>query len=152
MLAVSLFTQAVIVIALWVVSGGVANAQFSIGPVQMMIFEDGRPCGTLFSPVLAGSYLGMLIIPSTALAMVTVSWLRRQLCYVAVFAGIVGLGLTQTRGAILGLIIGGVAFGTPAVSTRDDSPQEGLVVRDSVNVDQCVARNSADQAARDLRR
>jgi O-antigen ligase len=111
-LAVSLFTQALIVIALWVVSGGVTNASFSIGPVQMMIFDDGRPCGTLFSPVLAGSFLAMLILPSTALAMVTTDRARRRLCYGIVLVGIVGMGLTQTRGAILGLFLGGTVFVT----------------------------------------
>lgn len=110
-LSVSLFIQALIVIGLWVVSGGVSNAKFNIGPVQMFIFEDGRPCGTLFSPVMAGSFLAMLILPSVALAMVTTDKLRRWLCYVAVLTGVVGLGLTQTRGAILGLMAGGLLFG-----------------------------------------
>ncbi len=110
-LAASLFTQAVILIGLWLVSGGATEARFSIGPVQMMIFNDGRPCGTLFSPVLAGSFLAMLILPTTALAMVTISRRRRWLTNLANFTGILGLGLTQTRGAILGLVAGGLFFG-----------------------------------------
>ncbi len=93
------------------VSGGTANVEFNLGPVQMMIFEDGRPCGTLYSPVLAGSFLAMLIIPTSVLTMVTESRWGRILAGAAVGVGVLGLGLTQTRGAVLGLILGGSIFG-----------------------------------------
>lgn len=82
-----------------------------IGPLAFMVWDDGRPCSTMHSPVLAGSFLGLIWLPALAiLTTLEKGWIRVFAVAMVVFGGLAIL-ITQTRGAILTTVVGSTAIG-----------------------------------------
>ncbi|MGD9856828.1 MAG: O-antigen ligase family protein [Planctomycetaceae bacterium] len=91
-------------------SGMAGPREISLGALRVAISEDGRPTGTLLSPVLAGSFLALLIVPAGSLLVVPASKLAKALSIVAVVLGAMAIALTQTRGAIITMVVAAAVF------------------------------------------
>ena len=81
------------------------------GPLALMVWEDGRPCSSMHSPVLAGSFLGLIWLPALAvLTTLEKGWIRILAVAMVILGGLAIL-ITQTRGAILTTVVGSAAIG-----------------------------------------
>lgn len=109
LLAVCVASQSVLIIA---TSGMTGPRELSLGIIRAEIHKDGRPTGTLMSPVLAGSFLALLLIPSGSLLFARVSKPLKALSLLAVTTGALAIAITQTRGAIITMVVATAIFGT----------------------------------------
>ena len=82
-----------------------------IGPLALMVWEDGRPCSTMHSPVLAGSFLALIWILALAVLTTLEKGTIRILAIAMVVLGGLAILITQTRGAILTTVVGSAAIG-----------------------------------------
>lgn len=110
--ATALLVQSLFSIGLAAIGPGSIGRMFSIGPVTFMIWPDGRTACTMRSPVLAGSTMAMLWLPTVALALCKdISKFWRYVAAIATITGVLGILFTQTRGAVLTVIFGsGIIF------------------------------------------
>ncbi len=108
LLAVSVAIQSFIIVG---TSWMIGPRELSLGLVRVAIHGDGRPTGTLLSPVLAGSFLALLIVPAGSLLFAPVSKRAKALSLVATVAGAFAIVLTQTRGAIITMTAASTVFG-----------------------------------------
>ncbi len=105
----SLLIQSFLIFGL--VLTGTPGEETQVGPILLSVWEDGRPAGSMQSPVLAGSVLAITVLPVATLTMLTVSRRTRQLAALATGCGLFAILLTQTRGAILTTVLGGTLIG-----------------------------------------
>ena len=106
-LASALLVQAVVNFGLKALGPSAYGKFFQIGPIRLEVWEEGRVAGTMHSAVLAGSTMAMIWLPTAALGLckdVPKGW--KTLAAVATIAGALGILFTQTRGAILTVLIG----------------------------------------------
>jgi O-antigen ligase len=111
LLACSLGLQAAIIIGSWVVGPQLAGRELSLGPLSVSVWEDGRSCGTLSTPVSAGSYLALLLLPVGSLLLTPVPARVKWLALLAATSGLLAIALTQSRGSLAGVVIAAFVFG-----------------------------------------
>lgn len=90
---------------------GLDETELSIGPIMLTVHEGKRHCGTMHSPVLAGSTLALIWLPVAASTMFVRHRLVWTYVMLATGCGLVAILLTQTRGAILTSAVGGTIIG-----------------------------------------
>jgi O-antigen ligase len=95
---------------------GLDETELSIGPIMLTVHEGKRHCGTMHSPVLAGSTLALIWLPVAASTMFVRHRLVWSYVMLATGCGLVAILLTQTRGAILTSAIGGAIIGLGLLS------------------------------------
>jgi O-antigen ligase len=110
MLAVSMVLQSVTVIACWLRSSQMIGHPISICSVRFEVTDDGRPCGTLCTPVSAGSFIALLLVPVGSLLLTPVSRRVKVIALFALLTGALAIPLTQTRGAIAAVGIAAAVF------------------------------------------
>ena len=96
MLAVSVVLQSVAVIACWLRSSQLMGNPISICSVRFAVTDDGRPCGTLSTPVAAGSYIAFLLVPVGSLVLTPVSRRVKVIALFALLTGALAIPLTQS--------------------------------------------------------
>ncbi|MBX3439314.1 MAG: O-antigen ligase family protein [Planctomycetaceae bacterium] len=84
--------------------------EIGLGPMAISISPEGRPCGTISSPVLAGSFLALLFMPVGCLVTVPVRRRLQVLGFLGATLGALGIVLTQTRGAIITMTVASLIF------------------------------------------
>ena len=107
--------QGVICIGL-IASGRMVGTEVIIGPVSFLVDKDGRAGGTLASPVLAGSLMALVWLPVLALHLYTKNRRVWLFSCIALVLGLLGVFLTQTRGAIITIGIGTTIIGIALLS------------------------------------
>ncbi|MCA9193630.1 MAG: O-antigen ligase family protein [Planctomycetales bacterium] len=107
-LAITLAGQSVLIVLLAALGERAIGADYSIGPMVLSVWPDGRPCGTMHSPVLAGSVLAILWLPVVTLSLVIPGRHLRTFLLAASLLGALAILLTQTRGAIVTIALGTV--------------------------------------------
>ena len=78
---------------------------------MVTVWDDGRPGGTMHSPVLAGSAMAIMWVPVLAL---TLCQKKKSLTRLGLFCtafGMMGILWTQTRGAIITAFLGAMLIG-----------------------------------------
>ncbi len=114
---VALITLGVLMQSLIMIGLRGIGHSLTIATVKMRIDEGvGRVGGTIGSPNGAGSYLAMLIPVCLALASTRVPMVVRIVAGTAAFLGPIALVLTKSRGAWVGLAVGGLVFMCSAVA------------------------------------
>jgi O-antigen ligase len=111
MLAASLALQGTIVVGSWFVAPRLVGSPLSLGPVQVSTWAGNRLCGTLSTPVSAGSYLALLLLPVASLLLAPVAGRVKALALVAVTTGTLALCLTQSRGSVAAVFLASVVYG-----------------------------------------
>lgn len=92
------------------------NTEVSIGPLNLAVHEGRRHCGTMHSPVLAGSTLALIWLPvATSSLFIRNRWLW-AFALLATVSGLIAILLTQTRGAILTSVVGCAIIGLGLLS------------------------------------
>ncbi|MCU0718688.1 MAG: O-antigen ligase family protein [Pirellula sp.] len=82
------------------------DTEVVIGPLNLAVHEGRRHCGTMHSPVLAGSTLALIWLPVVATSLfVRNRWVWFYVM-LATGCGLLAILLTQTRGAILTSAVG----------------------------------------------
>ena len=108
---VTALVQSFIIIGQKAIGESFYGQRVDIGPLALMVWEDGRPCSSMHSPVLAGSFLSLIWLPALAvLTTLEKGWLKYLAIAMVVFGGLAIL-ITQTRGAILTAVVGAAAIG-----------------------------------------
>ena len=107
----ALLVQSFIILWLRSLGESVWGEPFEIGPIVFSVWENGRAAGTMYSPVLAGSFIATLWLLAVVLFTLPIKGLLKWVTLVAVFAAGLALLVTQTRGAILTSAIGCIAIG-----------------------------------------
>lgn len=105
-LGVTVAFQAFLIFGLAALGPSAHGKRFNIGPLLLSVWSDGRPAGSMHSAVLAGSTIGLMWLPLVGLAF---SKVRKHLVWFALatmLAGLLGILLTQTRGAIISSVLG----------------------------------------------
>ncbi len=110
-LAVMLLTQSALVFGLAALGERGFGQRYEYGPLAMVVWDDGRVAGTLISAVVCGAVMAFLWLPVVAMTLTVLSsrcwwWLSATS-----LAGLLAVMLTQTRGAILSMLVGGVMLG-----------------------------------------
>lgn len=108
-LASAMCVQAVIVIGLKAfATPGELNY---FGPLALTVWPDGRPGGTMHSPVLSGSAMAIMWVPVLALTLSVrrTAWVWLGLACTSL--GMMGILTTQTRGAIITAVFGAMVIG-----------------------------------------
>ncbi len=100
---VCLFAVATAIQGLVMIAVRAVGHDIVMGPVTAMASDEGRMGGTIGSPVTGGSFLALMFAPVLSLLMVPVRRELKQLAFVALFLGTIGLVLTQTRGSFIGV-------------------------------------------------
>ncbi len=113
-LAGCLLLQSLIIIGCEAVGTRFGSEIELAGRGRILIDLGGRPGGTCMSPVVAGSFLALLLIPASSLLFAPVSRRLRQFAFVAVCTGTLAVAFTQTRGAIITVVVAAVIFGSVA--------------------------------------
>jgi O-antigen ligase len=111
-LALALVVQAFLIFGLAAMGERAYGERFDIGPLALVVWEDGRVGGSMHSPVVAGSMMAFLWMPVMAYAISNRS-VRRVgwFMFAAIVFGLLGIFLTQTRGALVTMFAGCVWFG-----------------------------------------
>jgi O-antigen ligase len=108
--------QGIVCIGLAASGGRMLGQEVLLGPISFLMDKDGRTAGTLSSPVLAGSLMALVWLPVLAINLSTrlrkVWWIT----FAALALGLVGIFLTQTRGAIVTVGIGSTVIGIGLLS------------------------------------
>lgn len=106
-----LLTQSVLVFGLAALGPSGHGQRYEYGPLAMVVWEDGRVAGTLISAVVCGAVLAFLWLPAVALTLTVRAWGAWCCVAGATLAGLLAVLLTQTRGAILSMMVGGAILG-----------------------------------------
>ena len=104
MLCGSLWIQSVLTMGL--AAFGSAGSTYTFGPIDLVVWDDGRPGSTVHSPVAAGSLMALMWVPVMTLALSAKRSAVRWICIVCTAVGMLAILLTQTRGAILTAAVG----------------------------------------------
>ncbi len=108
-LAATLLVEAMLIF--FAAAIGLDDTEYKLGPLLLKVDAGRRHGGTMHSPVLAGSTLALIWLPVAAsLLFLRQKWTWR-FAMLATVAGLLALLLTQTRGAILTSVVGGVIIG-----------------------------------------
>lgn len=108
--------QGSICIGLAASGGRMLGQEVILGPVSLMVDKGGRTAGSLSSPVLAGSLMALLWLPVLALNLSTRVRRVWLLTLAALMLGLMGIILTQTRGAIITVGVGSTVIGMALLS------------------------------------
>ncbi len=111
-LAVTMLIQSFFIFGLTALGSGAAGNEYTFGPLLLAVWPDGRPAGSMHSPVSAGSVLALLWTPVVALGLCRVTGALRVLMLQAAALGLLAILLTQTRGAILTALVGAILIGS----------------------------------------
>ena len=125
-LAATLVTQCFLIFGLVSLGEAAWGQRFDVGPIALLVWEGGRPAGTMHSAVLAGSVMGMIWLPIMGLSLTSASRTMKRWAIVALAIGLLGIMLTQTRGAIGTTIIGAGVIGFAAL-TRGWLPRQAII-------------------------
>ena len=125
-LAVTLVTQCFLIFGLVSLGEAGHGQRYDIWKIALVVWEDGRPAGTMHSAVLAGSVMGMIWLPILGLSLTSASRKMKRWAVVALAIGLLGIMLTQTRGAIGTTIIGAGVIGFAAL-TRGWLPRQAII-------------------------
>lgn len=106
-IALSVAIESVFVILLRI-AGGTEGAEWIFGPISFMVSVDGRPGGTLHSPVSAGSFLAMWSVSISGLLIAPVRQRIKLAVWISLVLGVLAVALTQTRGAIITVAVAGM--------------------------------------------
>lgn len=114
-LATTIFVQSLLIFGTASLGSSVWGQRIEIGPLMLSVSEEGRANGSMHSPVLAGSTLAILWLPTVALMFASTNRRLFAIAVVSCAVGLLAIFLTQTRGAIgtcfIGcLLIGGALF------------------------------------------
>lgn len=110
-LAAMLLTQSLLVFGLAALGERGYGQRYEYGPLAMVVWDDGRIAGTLISAVVCGAVLAFLWLPCMAMTL-TVQQSRAWWWLVGItLAGLLAVLLTQTRGAIFSMLVGGAILG-----------------------------------------
>ncbi len=112
-LVVTLLTQSILVFGLAALGASAHGQRYDFGPLSLSVWADGRVAGTLVSAVVCGSVMAFLWVPTLALTLTLKHRHLWLLAFVTTGAGLLAVILTQTRGAILNIAIGGMIVGLP---------------------------------------
>ncbi len=104
-------TQSVLVFGLASLGSRAYGQRYDFGPLSLSVWEDGRIAGSLVSAVLCGSVLAFLWLPIVALTLSYKEKVGWWLALLATLAGTLAVILTQTRGALLTMLIGASILG-----------------------------------------
>jgi hypothetical protein len=118
MLAVSLALQGSLIVASALITPRLMGNPIALGPVEITAWPDGRLCGTLTTPVAAGSYLALLLLPVASLRLTPVSTRLKSLALVAAATGTLAVCLTQSRGSVLAVVVAVAVFGALMLRRR----------------------------------
>lgn len=122
-----LFCHACLLILLKSMGSALHGMETAVGPINLQVWSDGRPAGTMQSAVLAGSVLAMIMLPISGLLFSRPpKYLMIAVCIVVMIGGL-GILVTQTRGAILTVMIGGMMLGVGCL-IRDWLPKHTVLV------------------------
>jgi O-antigen ligase len=105
-LVTTLLTQSVLVFGLAALGERGYGQRYDFGPMSLSVWEEGRVAGTLLSAVVCGSVMAFLWLPVMALTLTIQSKHAWWLATITTVVGLVAVALTQTRGAILSIVIG----------------------------------------------
>ncbi len=111
--AVAVLFQSVIVAGSTYVLPSLGVETLDLKLLTITIGEDGRPGGTMISPNIVGSYLATLLLPVSSLILISRSQLVKFLANVGVIFGGLATVLTQSRGAIVAVLVACLVFGIP---------------------------------------
>lgn len=109
--AACLATQGLLVIGLAAMGDAAVGKEFFIGPIMISVWDDGRPAGTMHSAVLAASVMALFSFPVAGVCLTKFPGLLRFVMMVALVIGLLGILLTQTRGAIATTVLGAGILG-----------------------------------------
>lgn len=110
-LAAMLLTQSLLVFGLAALGERAHGQRYEYGPLAMVVWQDGRVAGTLISAVVCGAVMAFLWLPCVAMTL-TVQSSRAWWWLVGItLAGLLAVLLTQTRGAIFSMLVGGGILG-----------------------------------------
>lgn len=115
-LAITILTQSFFIFGLAAMGESAVGQVYQIGPIDLAVWEDGRPTGTMNSAVLAGSTLAIMWLPCTTISVVDASKNVKMICGFAIVFGLLAIFLTQTRGAILSSALGATLIGIGLLS------------------------------------
>jgi hypothetical protein len=115
-LATALGFQGVVMIVLDLI--GTPGESFQFGPITASVWEDGRPAGTVHSAVVIGSMMAIMWLPTVALALTARKRLTRHIAILCSALGMLGILLSESRGAVLSIILGSAIFGSYLWSRR----------------------------------
>ena len=101
--------QAAAIIGLSLLGERLHGRTLGLGPIELSVREDGRPEGTMKSPNGVSSVIYIFLMAALPLIWADQRTARR-LGLLSLLAGSLALYLTQTRGAILTLVVGGGVF------------------------------------------
>jgi hypothetical protein len=104
--AFALVLQGLVMIGLKAAGSAMWGRRVDIGPIPFSVSTEGRTEGTLLSPVVAGSLMALMFLVPLPLFISTKSRLIWWFLGCSLAIGLVGLMFTQTRGAILSVILG----------------------------------------------
>jgi len=110
-LVAMLLTQCGIVFGLASLGQSGHGQRYEYGPLAMVVWEDGRVAGTLISAVVCGAVLAFWWLPTVALTLTVRSPGFWWCVAIATLAGVLAVLLTQTRGAIVSMLVGGAILG-----------------------------------------
>ena len=106
-----LLTQSILVFGLAAMGPRAYGQRYEYGPLAMVVWEDGRVAGTLISAVVCGAVLAFLWLPAVALTLTVRAWGAWCCVAGATLAGLLAVLLTQTRGAIVSMVVGVAILG-----------------------------------------
>ncbi len=124
-IAATLVMQCILIFGLATLGESARGEAFKYGPLLLSVWIDGRPAGSMHSAVLAGSVMAMMWLPVMGLSLSSVSSRIKKLALVAMAIGLLGILLTQTRGAIGTTIVGIGVIGFAAF-TRGWLPKQAI--------------------------
>lgn len=125
-LAATLVLQCFLMFAMTLKGPEAEGQKFYYGPIMLTVWLDGRAAGSMHSAVLAGSVLGMIWLPIMGLTLSSASAKLKYWSVIALGIGLLGIMLTQTRGAIGTTMVGAGVLGFAAL-TRGWLPRKALL-------------------------
>lgn len=110
-LAVTMLAQGILIVGLGGLGASAVGKKFSIGPMGLSVWPDGRVAGSLTSAVVAGSLIAILWLVVLPLNLTTRGQRTWVLTGLSLVFGLFGILLTQTRGALLTVGVGAIIIG-----------------------------------------
>lgn len=111
-LGIMMLVQSFIIFGLVALGDAALGREYSLGPLLLSVWPDGRPAGSMHSPVLAGAVLAIAWTPVMTLTLCRTTRSIQVLAVSATLMGMLAILLTQTRGAILTALVGAGLIGT----------------------------------------